>query len=63
MHAACSIEQRRRVLGMQIFIYVIIGLCLLNLVYLPLDKLMQLQAVSNSVSDTTVCLNIHSSGY
>jgi hypothetical protein len=32
----------RWVLGMQITIYVLIGLCLLNLVFLPLDKLMQL---------------------
>jgi uncharacterized membrane protein YecN with MAPEG domain len=28
-----------RVLGMQVTIYVLIGLCLLNIAYLPLDKL------------------------
>lgn len=32
----------QRVLGMQITVYVLIGLCLLNLVFLPLDKLIQL---------------------
>jgi len=33
---------RLRVLGMQITVYVLIALCLLNLALLPLDKLMQL---------------------
>ncbi len=33
-------NMKRRVLGMQITIYVLIGLCLLNIVYLPLDKLL-----------------------
>lgn len=33
---------RQRMPGMQITVYVLIGLCLLNLVYLPLDKLMRL---------------------
>jgi len=33
---------RQRVLGMQITVYVLIGLCLLNFVFLPVDKLMQL---------------------
>ena len=32
-------NMKRRVLGMQITIYVLIGLCLLNIAYLPLDKL------------------------
>ncbi|MBT8126941.1 MAG: MAPEG family protein [Gammaproteobacteria bacterium] len=31
---------KRRVLGMQITIYALIGLCLLNIAYLPLDKLL-----------------------
>ena len=41
IHARGLLNRRmhRRVLGMQITIYVLIGLCLLNLVYLPLDKL------------------------
>jgi len=34
-------SMRRRVLGMQITIFVLIGLCLLNLAFLPLDKLLQ----------------------
>ncbi len=34
-------SMRKRVLGMQITIYIMIGLCLLNLVYLPVDKLLQ----------------------
>ena len=38
-HGLLNRRMRRRVLGMQITIYVLIGLCLLNLVYLPLDKL------------------------
>ena len=33
-------NMERRVLGMQITIYVLIGLCLLNIAYLPLDKLL-----------------------
>ena len=33
-------NMKRRVLGMQITIYVLIGLCLLNVAYLPLDKLL-----------------------
>ena len=35
-------NMRRRVLGMQVTIYVMIGLCLLNLFHLPLEKLVQL---------------------
>ena len=35
-------SMRRRVLGMQITVYVLIGLCLLNLVYLPLDRILPL---------------------
>jgi uncharacterized membrane protein YecN with MAPEG domain len=31
---------KRRVLGMQITIYALIGLCLLNIAYLPLEKLL-----------------------
>lgn len=31
---------KQRVLGMQITIYALIGLCLLNIAYLPLDKLL-----------------------
>ncbi len=38
-HGLLNGSMRRRVLGMQITIYVLIGLCLLNLVYLPLEKL------------------------
>jgi uncharacterized membrane protein YecN with MAPEG domain len=41
-HGLLNRNLRRRVLGMQITVYVLIGLCLLNLVFLPLDKLMQL---------------------
>jgi uncharacterized membrane protein YecN with MAPEG domain len=33
---------RQRVLGMQITVSILIGLCLLNLVFLPMDKLLQL---------------------
>ena len=35
-------NMRRRVLGMQVTIYVMIGLCLLNLFHLPLENLAQL---------------------
>lgn len=41
-HGLLHENMRRRVLGMQITVFVLIGLCLLNLAYLPLDKLMQL---------------------
>jgi uncharacterized membrane protein YecN with MAPEG domain len=34
-------NMHRRVLGMQVTIYVLIGLCVLNLAYLPLDKLLR----------------------
>ena len=35
-------NMKRRVLGMQITIYVLIGLCLLNIAYLPLGKVLGL---------------------
>ena len=41
-HGLLNRSMSRRVLGMQITIYVLIGLCILNLAFLPLDKLMQL---------------------
>ena len=41
-HGLLNRNFRRRVLGMQITIYALIGLCILNLAFLPLDKLMQL---------------------
>jgi len=39
-HGLLHRNLRRRVLGMQITIYVLIAQCILNLVYLPLDKMM-----------------------
>lgn len=41
-HGLLNRNFRRRVTGMQITIYTLIGLCLLNFAFLPLDKLMQL---------------------
>jgi len=41
-HGLLKRSLSRRVLGMQITIYVLIGLCLLNIAYLPLDKLLSL---------------------
>ena len=41
-HGLLNRNLRRRVLGMQITVFVLIGLCLLNLVFLPLEKLTQL---------------------
>jgi len=41
-HGLLNKSLRQRILGMQITVYVLIGLCLLNLALLPLDKLMQL---------------------
>lgn len=39
-HGLLNRSLRRRVLGMQITIYILIGLCLLNIAHLPLDKLL-----------------------
>ena len=41
-HGLLNRNLHRRVLGMQITVYVMIGLCLLNLVFMPMDKLMPL---------------------
>ncbi|MGB5677452.1 MAG: MAPEG family protein [Gammaproteobacteria bacterium] len=41
-HGLLKRSLSRRVLGMQITIYVLIGLCLLNIAFLPLDKLLGL---------------------
>jgi len=41
-HGLLNRSFRRRVLGMKITIYVLVGLCLLNLAFLPVDSLMQL---------------------
>jgi uncharacterized membrane protein YecN with MAPEG domain len=41
-HGLLNSNFRLRVLGMQFTMYVLIGLCLLNLVFMPVDKLMQL---------------------
>ena len=38
-HGLLNENLRRRVLGMQITIYVLVALCALNLVFLPLDQL------------------------
>jgi uncharacterized membrane protein YecN with MAPEG domain len=41
-HGLLKKNLNRRVLGMQITIYALIGLCLLNIAYLPFDKLLGL---------------------
>lgn len=41
-HGLLNDSMRRRVLGMQITVYVLVGLCLLNLLHLPLEKILPL---------------------